>query len=69
MPDIIHEVGHLIKKARIEAGLTQKELGERLGVGEPTISKYERNGQNLTIQTLKKVADALNVELKITFHK
>ncbi|WP_138992740.1 helix-turn-helix domain-containing protein [Larkinella sp. C7] len=69
MSDIAQEVGQAIKQARVEAGLTQKELGERMGVGTPTISKYENNGQNLTVQTLKKIAEALKIKLNISFHK
>jgi transcriptional regulator with XRE-family HTH domain len=33
-----------IKKIRINAGLTQTEFAERLGVGMRTIQKYERDG-------------------------
>mgnify|MGYP004555363227 CR=1 FL=1 len=55
--------GELIRKCRKEAGLTQKELGERAGIAEPTIRKYESNRLNPKIETLKKIADALNVSV------
>lgn len=62
-------VGNLIRTARTEEGLTQKELAEKVGVGEPTINKYESGRQNLTVKTLKKVADAMGLKINITFHK
>lgn len=55
--------GELIRKCRKEAGLTQKELGERAGIAEPTIRKYESNRLNPKIETLQKIADALNVNV------
>ncbi|WP_338874928.1 helix-turn-helix transcriptional regulator [Spirosoma sp. SC4-14] len=63
------EIGSLIRKARMEQGLTQKELGEKIGVGEPTVNKYESGKQNLTVETLKRVADALDMQIKVTFYK
>ena len=69
MIDLKVEIGNLIKQARTEQGLTQKELGEKIGVGEPTVNKYEGGKQNLTVETLKRVADALSMHIKITFHK
>lgn len=55
--------GELIRKCRKEAGLTQKELGERAGIAEPTIRKYESNRLNPKIETLQKIADALKVNV------
>jgi len=68
MADFKSEVGDLIRRTRTEQGLTQKELGEKISVGEPTVNKYESGKQNLTVETLKRVADALNMRIKITFH-
>ena len=65
MADIKHKVGLQIREARKAKGMTQKELGEKLGVGEPTVTNYESGKQNLTIETLKKIADALDIEFGI----
>lgn len=51
--------GQLIKNARKHANLTQKELGERAGIAEPTIRKYESDRLNPKPATLKKIADAI----------
>ena len=35
------EIGQKIKKARLERGLTQQELGNMVGVQKSAIAKYE----------------------------
>ena len=56
------EIGQKIKKARLERGLTQQELGELVGVQKSAIAKYE-NGRvvNIKRSTLQKIAGALNI--------
>lgn len=56
------EIGELIKKARIDKGLTQEELGKLVGVQKSAIAKYE-NGRvvNIKRSTLQKLADVLNL--------
>ncbi len=56
------EIGELIKRARIESGLTQEELGKLVGVQKSAIAKYE-NGRvvNIKRSTLQKLAEALNL--------
>lgn len=53
--------GALIKKARKAAGLTQKELGAKLGVSGAMIGQYETNLRNPKHDTLAKIADALHI--------
>lgn len=62
MDDVKVRVGRQIRDARKEKGLTQKELGEKLGVADSVITNYESGKQNLTIETLQKIADALGIE-------
>lgn len=56
------EIGELIKKARIDKGLTQEELGKLVGVQKSAIAKYE-NGRvvNIKRSTLQKLAEALDL--------
>jgi transcriptional regulator with XRE-family HTH domain len=56
------EIGQKIKKARLERGLTQQELGDIVGVQKSAIAKYE-NGRvvNIKRSTLQKIASALNI--------
>lgn len=67
--DIKRQVGELIRKARKAKGLTQQELAERLVLSQNTISDYESGKQNLTIETLQKVSDALDGAIFIGLKK
>lgn len=56
------EIGQKIRKARLERGMTQQELGAIVGVQKSAIAKYE-NGRVVNIKrgTLQKIASALNI--------
>lgn len=43
--------------------MTQKQLGELAGIAEPTIRRYETGKLNPKIETIKKIADALDVHI------
>ena len=57
-------VGRLIKSYREKANLTQKELGEKLGVTESYISQYERGKRVPKPDTLTRIAEALGVSIE-----
>ena len=53
-------------KAREKAGLTQEELAKRIGTKQPALSRLERGGfSRATVETLRKIADALNARLVV----
>lgn len=52
-----------IKKARKNAGLTQKELGIKLGVSAAMIAQYESKKRKPKIDTIQKIATALNISI------
>ena len=52
--------GEKIRQTRKEAGLTQKELGEKLKVSQAAIAQYENEKSNLQLHTIRKIADALD---------
>lgn len=55
--------GDRIKQARTAAGITQKELGEKIGVGFSAIHKYETGMVvNLKRDTIAAIAKALGVK-------
>ena len=58
------ETGEKIKNLRIEKGLTQKELGELCGMADSAIRRYENGRANPKLQTLQKIAAALNVPVE-----
>lgn len=50
-----------IRKYRKLAGLSQAELGTRLGTGAKNVSKFEQGAHNLRLDTVEEVARALNI--------
>lgn len=62
----ISNIGTLIRDERIRRGMTQEELGSKLGVGKAQISKIE-SGKGLTIKTVTRVLDALNLSASVKF--
>ena len=56
--------GQRIKAARKRAGLTQKELGAKLGVAYQTLAQWENDLRNPKIETIQRIADALGVSLQ-----
>ena len=56
-------IGDKIKRYRKERGLTQKELAESCGMFDSAIRRYESNRANPKLETLEKIANALNVNV------
>lgn len=56
-------VGEHIKKVRLKKKLSQKALGEKLGMSQQMIAQYENGERNPKLETLKKIAGVLNVSL------
>ena len=52
-----------IVAARKAKGLTQKQLGAKLGLPQSQISRIERNPDHTTVRTLKRIARALGVDV------
>lgn len=49
------KIGALIQEARLEKGLTQKELAEKCGTSKSYISRIENNIKEVRISTLQKI--------------
>ena len=60
--------GERLRQLRIDAGLTQDALADRLGIKKQTISRYENSEREPNIRTAKKLADALGVSLESLVH-
>lgn len=54
-------------EARQAKNLTQKELAERTGINQADISKLENGTRNPSINLLKRIADGMDMVLKIEF--
>ena len=61
-------LGQLIYDLRTEAGLSQRELAERMGTTQSVISRLEEGGgARNRIDTLARVATALDRHLVVSF--
>ena len=54
-------------EARNKRKLSQKQLAEKTGMTQADISKIESGNRNLSIKTLKRLADGLDMDLRIQF--
>ncbi|WP_315742429.1 MULTISPECIES: helix-turn-helix transcriptional regulator [unclassified Bradyrhizobium] len=65
--DVRRMVGANVKKLRIAAKITQAELANRIGVDRAYVSGLELGQRNITILSLWRVAEALDVPMKSFF--
>lgn len=64
-PKIKHLIAYSMQLARMNLGLTQKELSEKTGICQADISKLERGLGNPSLSTLERLADGLGMNLYI----
>lgn len=55
-------VGSNIRDARLKKSMTQKQLGDKCGMADSAIRRYESDRGNPTLETLKRIANALEVD-------
>lgn len=65
--DIELRVALEITKAREAKKMSQQELAEALKTKQQTVSRIERGAQNVTIETLDRIARALGRDLQVKF--
>lgn len=63
------DIAAAITSRRIELGLTQKELAEKLKKSQALISKWESADCNFTLRTLIEIAQNLDLSLNITLNR
>ena len=61
------DVIRAIVNARVSQNLTQKELAERTGINQADISKLENGTRNPSINLLKRLAEGMDMALRIEF--
>ena len=61
------ELGKKIRQLRIKAGLTQEQLGEKLGIGAQAVSKWENAVAMPDIATLPPLAEVFGVSIDDLF--
>ena len=61
------ELIRAIVKARTDKNITQKELSLKTGINQADISKFETGTRKPSLKILEKIADALDMAIKIEF--
>lgn len=56
--------GNRLRKARIDKGLTQDELAQRLRIGRTSITNMESGKQAITIDNLVRLKNVLDIDLE-----
>jgi Predicted transcriptional regulator with C-terminal CBS domains len=62
------ELGEAVRRRREELGLTQAQLGQRAGLRQPAVARFEAGGTMPTIPMLKRLAAALDLRLSVELH-
>lgn len=63
------QVGKLIRLRRLQLGLSQSELGRRIGVTYQQVQKYEQGLNRVNATSLQQLATALEVQTSYFFLK
>lgn len=56
-------IGRKIRLRRVQLGLSQEELAERLGISYQQVQKYEKGASQLTVDRLQEMARSLSVPI------
>ena len=62
------KIGLLLKEARENAGVTQKELANRLNTNKSAISRIENHAEDVKLSTLEKIASSLGKNLEVRLY-
>lgn len=60
-------VNHKLKGARVEKGLTQEDMAERIGISTYSYLMKENGKRDFTLTEMKKICDILDKELSEIF--
>ena len=63
MSEIAKTIGQRVRNYRIEKGLSQEKLAELSGCHPTYIGQVERGEKNATLESIEKIASAMNVSL------
>jgi transcriptional regulator with XRE-family HTH domain len=62
--DIQKHIGQTVRQLRLHRGWSQDVFGDRAGLNRAHVGEIERGESNVTIQTLKIIADTLGVRIR-----
>jgi len=58
-----------LKTKLIEAGLTQKEIAEQIGVSLAYVNRITKGREQIVNKTFMKIMDELGYDVRLTFEK
>ena len=61
--DLLHKIGNRVRAARVDAGMTQQELADRVLMSRPSITNLEGGNQEVMITRLALIAQVLGLNL------
>ena len=61
--DYLSRIGYLIRDARKHRGWTQADLADELGTSQSAVNRIERGHQNLSLEMLARIGEALDSEI------
>ena len=59
------KIGMMIKEMRLESGMTQEQLAEKLETKKSVISRMENHSEDIRLSTLQKVASVFGKQLRV----
>lgn len=69
MSDIAKTIGQRIRNYRTQKGLSQEKLAEFAGCHPTYIGQLERGEKNATLESVEKIASAMDISLSELFDK
>jgi len=61
------QLARIVIRRRLDLGLTQEQLAERMGTSHSAISRIESGQHSTSVQTLQRLADALEMRFVMGF--
>ena len=65
--DVLVRFGQIVRRYREDMNISQEELAFRAGLHRTYIGMIERAEKNVTLCNIKKIADALGIDIKDLF--
>jgi transcriptional regulator with XRE-family HTH domain len=59
------QAGHIVRQLRVESGLSQAELAEKMGLAQPHVARIEAGDSIPMVGTLVRVANAVGQDLVV----
>jgi ribosome-binding protein aMBF1 (putative translation factor) len=59
------KLGVMLKELRLQKGLTQEELAEKMNTKKTVISRMENHSEDIRLSTLSKMVEAFGKKLQI----